>query len=189
MSIVKNIFWILLFINSLLNAQVIDKNLSFKKADFLKPKYKFSAGSNFIYVPSLRSGINIYAVPSISFALTQRLSAEAGIIATTSVMPGNFPYEINAAKRNYGNLAVFGSTIYQATPKLTIYGTGIKQLIDKPSYFPFPPTQPNSFTLGTSFKLSKGLTIGASFQISEGYYTNSFLPGRERKVFYSPFIW
>jgi hypothetical protein len=189
MKLGKYIYLVLLFIPAILFAQEDEKISSPEKDKLYKPQYHFNLGSSYSYFPSLGGGMNMFASPSVSVPLSKRIFVEGGIIASTSILPGFSPFEINQSVKNFNSLAIYGSTLYQVTPKLTIYGTGIKQLMNTKLPFPNSSMNPNSFSIGSYLRLGNNITIGASINMSDNYNFDS--PFRSGSYFMnnSPFFW
>ena len=185
----KYIFWILILISSISFAQDIPDKPSAGKTILFKPQYHFNIGSSYSYFPSFGSGMNLYAAPSFSMPVSKRIFIEGGIIASTTVLPGISFYEDNFPVRNFNSLAIYGSTFYQLTPRLTIYGSGIRQLMNTKLPLPYSPMNQNSFTIGSTFKLGNSVTIGASINMSDSYNFYSPFPYHPARLNSSPFNW
>jgi hypothetical protein len=185
----KYIVWILLFIPSILSAQNDEKISSQEMNRLFKPQYHFNIGSSYSYFPSFGGGMNMFASPSVSIPLSKRIFVEGGIIASTSIIPGLSPLEINHSVNNFNSLAIYGSTIYQITPKLSVYGTGIKQLMNTKLPYPYSSLNQNSFSVGSTFKLGNNITIGASINMSDkSNFYSPFHPG-SAGIMNSPIFW
>lgn len=179
----------MLFIPAILFAQDVEKISSPQLIKLYKPQYHFNVGSSYSYFPSLGSGMNMFASPSVSIPLSRRVFVEGGIIASSSIIPGLSPFEINHTVRNFNSLAIYGSTLFQVTPKLTVYGTGIRQLMNTKLPFPYSPMNQNSFSIGSTLKLSNNISIGASINMSDNYNFYSPFPYRNAGISNSPFTW
>jgi hypothetical protein len=143
----KYICWILLFIPAILFAQNDEKISSPEMNNLYKPQYHFNFGSSYSYFPSFGGGMNMFASPSVTIPLSKRIFVDGGIIASTSLLPGLSSLELNNKVSNFKSLAIYGSTIYQVSPKLIVYGTGVKQLVNTKLPYPYSSLNHNSFSL------------------------------------------
>ena len=177
MNIFKITFILLLLVPVTSIAQDSNKydsldNLSSKR--FI-PVYRVNIGSSITYFQKGVTGSNFFITPSFSMPITKKFSFEGGLIASINNLPG-FPLNENFPTQRFNNLSVFGSTIYQVSPRLMIYATGIKQISNTPLPTHFSNIPQNSFNFGSSLKLGKGLTIGASIHMSNYYNLYSPIP-------------
>ena len=163
---------------------VTNQNLS-----LFKPRFHLNLGSNYFYMPSFGGNMNMFASPSVSIPLSKKFSVEAGILASSSMLQGFTPFEMNHSARNFNSLSIYGSTFYQVTPKLTLYGTGIRQLMNTKIPYPYSPMNKNSFSVGSYLKLGNNITIGASFSMSDSYNFYYPYPSRNAGKINSPLAW
>ena len=189
----KYLLCIMILIPSFLYSQdkgkMDEKVVTYQNLPLFKPRFHLNLGSNYFYMPSFGGNMNMFASPSVSIPLSKRFSVEGGILASTSILPGFTPLEMNHSVRNFNSLSIYGSTIYQVTPKLTVYGTGIRQLMNTKLPFPYSPFNQNSFSVGSYLKLGNNITIGASFKMSDNNYFYSPFPSRNAGIINSPFAW
>lgn len=172
-----------------LSGQTTDKmNLPLNENSF-KPKYHLQFGSSLLFSPAFGSTMNLYANPSFQVPLSKRFSAEAGIIASTSFLPGSYAGESDPFHGKYNSFAIYGTALYQAAPNLTIYGTGIRQLMKTYPQIPVYGYPQNSFTLGTNLKVSHNITIGASVHFSDSYHNYLPFPGSYQRGFFPSYAW
>jgi len=150
--------------------------------------FGLSAGTSFSYMKGFGSGISLYAAPMYSLAVTSRLSAHAGLIASTytGLTPGTYSTEYGLPP-GFRSLAVFGAASYRMTERLTVHGSGVKYLInsDVPPLVALPP---DHFTVGATYKLGDNISIGASLRMDRGhgYYPVSPL---QNPYYSSPILW
>lgn len=189
MRIKRYIFCLLIILPGLIIAQVPDKTTPRPEIKLYKPDYHFYLGGNYSYFPSTGNLMSLFATHSVFIPLSKRFSAEGGIIASNSMVPVYFTGELNRTFKNYSTLAIYGSTIYQLTPNLTLYSTGTKQLFNTSGFYPLNVFPRNSFTFGTSYKIGKGFTVGTSIHISEGYGYGIPGPRNDRSILYPSFPW
>ncbi len=185
----KNIFWIVLFISSLSVGQDMKNISSGEEIKLFKPKFNLNIGSSFSYLPSIGSGMNMFAAPSFSMPLSKRIFMEGGIIVSTNTLPGLPSYETNFPARNFSSLAIYGTSLYQLSPRLTIYGSAIRQLVNTKLPFPYSPMNQNSFSIGSILRLGNNITVGASVNMSDNRYFYSPFPYIPAGLKSSPFNW
>ena len=189
----KYLLCILILIPALLYSQDNDKLdervVTYQNLPLFKPKFHLILGSNYLYMPSFGGNMNMFASPSVTIPLSKRFSFEGGIMASTSILQGFTPFEMNHSVRNFNSLSIYGSTIYQVTPKLTVYGTGIRQLMNTKLPYPYSSLNQNSFSVGSYLKLGNNITIGASFNMSDNYNFFSPFPSGNTGIVNSPFAW
>jgi hypothetical protein len=172
--------FILLLIPFLATAQVKENVLSpemyhNETPGRFTPMFHINTGSNFMFMPGFGNGMNFYVNPSVTMPVTKKLFVEGGIVASSSMMPGRFPFQPENGNRNFNNLTIYGSTMYQLSPRLMIYGSGVKSIVSRELPMPDFYRPGNSFTLGSSFKLSSNITIGAAVHVSDyNYFYNPF---------------
>jgi hypothetical protein len=185
----KYIFWILVLFSSVAFAQDIPDKYAPGKTTKFQPQYHFNIGSSYSFSPSFGGGMNMYASPSFSMPLSKRVFVEGGIIASTSVLPGISLYETNFPVRNFNSLAIYGSAFYQITPGLTVYGSGIRQIINSRLPLPYSPMNQNTYTIGSTLKLGHNITIGASIHMFENNNFFSPIPYYPARFNSNPFNW
>jgi hypothetical protein len=150
--------------------------------------FGLSVGTGFSYMRGYGSGLSLYAAPTYSLALTPRLSAHAGLIASTYTGLNPGPAETGYGESPvFKSLAVFGAASYRMTERLTVHGAGVKYLLNYPTP-PLMAVPPDHFTVGATYRLGDHIFIGASLHMNRanGYYPVSSFPG-----FYhpSPYEW
>ncbi len=185
----KFFFCVFLFFPAFVYSQ--DTN-DFSSADHLKllsPQYHLSIGSSFMYFSTQGSGMNFFAAPNILVPLTKRISVNGGIIFSNNIINSNLNNELSLPVRNLVGLDIYGSTIYQLTPKIVLYGAAMKQFLSAPGNVNHPLISQDSYTFGSSLKISKGITIDASVHISEGYPFYPPMRLRNSNTVISPYIW
>jgi len=142
----------------------------------LRPHWNFSVGSSYYYMPGFGSALTTSIRPSVTFPLNNKLSLQGGIITgrtySSSIGLLENTYQ---PMGGYNSFALYGSATYQINEKMTIFGSGVKNLTEFPGNYPLRSYPPDYFNIGTQFKLGDNVTIGASFHMEE------------RNPYYSPF--
>ncbi len=150
----------------------------------LKPRLNYIIGSNFLAVPHLGSISAFTISPSLSVPLSPKLSVDGGIIAGYYY---SAPWKSNNDGLAYGSfnsLSVYGSASYSINPKLTLYGSAVKQLSGTSPFSVLPKT---SYSIGSSYNFGN-FSIGVSVQTSkwDDNYNTPF-PLNGTQGFFTPF--
>jgi hypothetical protein len=150
----------------------------------LKPKLYYSVESTFIIVPHLGTVTGFTLSPFLSVPLSPKLSVDGGIIAGHFYSAlGNFNPE-GSLNGEFNELSVYGSASYHINSQLTVYGTGIKQLIGTSPFYFLPKS---SYSIGSSYNFGN-FSIGVTLQRSEWNGILSPLPFTGSQGFYSPYM-
>jgi len=153
-----------------------------------------NAGTGYSIAGGYGSGMNFYAAPVLSVPLANRLTLHAGIVASTFYpVSGHFQNE-EGFPGMHSSLALFTAASYRMNERLTLHGSGIKQLVKAPLNSPFSSYPVDNLSLGATFRLGNNLTIGASVNINNrnSYYSPYFMPyGNSFGGFNpcAPFLW
>ena len=136
----------------------------------LKPRMNYSLGSSVTVFPHIGTITGVTISPFLSVPLSPRLSVDAGFIAGRyySTIPAFNPE--GQTFGTFNQLSVYGSASYRINPQLTIYGSGIKSLVNSSPLNLLPKS---SYTLGTSYNFGS-FTLGASIHVAK--WDNSMLP-------------
>jgi hypothetical protein len=149
----------------------------------LKPSLHYSIGSTFLVVPHRGSVTGFNISPFLSIPLSPKWSVEGGIIAGRYY---STLWNINQEGTQYGafnELSLYASASYHFNSKLTLYGTGIKQLAGTSPYNFLPKS---SYSIGSTYNFGS-FSIGVAVQVSK--WDNSFspFPINGSQGFYSPY--
>jgi len=151
----------------------------------LKPQLHYSLGSTFTVIPHYGTIAGIEFTPFLLVPVTPKLSFEGGIAAGRyySAVPNLNPE--GAKNSSFNELSIWGSASYHVNPQLTIYGAGIKKLVNTSPYNYLPDTR---YTIGSTYRFGN-FSIGASVEMSK--WDNSFnpLPINSSRGFHSPYSW
>jgi len=149
----------------------------------LKPNLHYSIGSTFVVVPHLGNVTGFTISPYLSIPLSPKLSVDGGIIAGR-FYPAfrNFSQEGEMCGAFIG-LSVYGSASYHLNSRLTLYGTGIKQLAGTSPLYIFPKS---SYTFGSTYNFGS-FSIGFALQMSKWDNTGSPFLINGSQGFYSPY--
>jgi len=153
-----------------------------KKVD-LKPELHYMVGSTFTVVPHLGTVTGFTLSPFLSVPLSPKLSVDGGIIAGryySSLRNSNPEGAIYGA---FNELSVYGSAIYHINSQLTLYGTGIKQLIGNS---PFNTLPNSSYMIGSTYNFGN-FSIGVTLQRSNWNNFANPLPFNGSQGFFSPY--
>jgi len=153
-----------------------------KKVD-LKPRFVYSVGSSFMFVPHLGNVTSFTVANSLSVPITPRLSVNGGIIAGrlySSLWNSNTEGSMYSS---FNELSVYGSASYLVNPRLTLYGMGIRQIAGTSPFFSLPKS---SYTIGSSYNFGS-FSIGVSVQMSKWNNDFSPFPINGSRGFYPPF--
>jgi hypothetical protein len=142
-----------------------------KVAELKRGHWDFSVGTSFSFMKGYGSGMMYYAAPGYILPLSNRWTLQGGMImgyyhglnyldTGESLWPGS-----------YTNLAVYGAASYRMNDRLTLHGTGMKQLVEGP-ITPFTPYPMDDLSLGATYRIGKNISIGASVHMRNynGYY-------------------
>lgn len=149
----------------------------------LKPSLHYSIGSSFLVVPHLGNVTGFTISPYLSIPLSPKWSVDGGIIAGRyypSFKNFNPEGEIYGG---FNELSIYGSASYHLNSKLTLYGTGIKQLAGTSPFYSIPKS---SYTFGSTYNFGS-FSIGVALQMSKWDNTRSPFPINGSQGFYSPF--
>ena len=149
----------------------------------LKPSLHYSIGSTFLVVPHLGSVTGFTLTPFLSIPLSPKWSVEGGIIAGRYY---SSLWDINQEGTSYGvlnELSLYASASYHFNSRLTLYGTGIKQLAGT-SPINFLPK--SSYAIGSTYNFGS-FSIGVALQVSKWNNSLSPFPINGSQGFYSPF--
>jgi hypothetical protein len=149
----------------------------------LKPNLNYSVGSTFIIVPHSGTVTGFTLSPSLSIPLSPKLSVNGGIIAGHfySGLSGFNPEgAINGA---FNVLSAYGSASYNISSKLTVYGTGIKQLAGTSPLYSLPKS---SYAIGSIYNFGN-FSVGVTLQVSKWNDNLSPLPFNVTQGFNSPY--
>ena len=153
-----------------------------QKAD-LKPKLYYSVGSTFIIVPQLGTVTGFTISPFLSIPLSPKWSIDGGIIAGRFYSAlRNFNPE-GAIDGAFNELSVYGSASYHISSKMTLNGTGIKQLTGNSPLNYLPKS---SYAIGSTYNFGT-FSIGVTLQMSKWNNNHSPLPFDGTQGFYSPY--
>jgi hypothetical protein len=149
----------------------------------LKPALHYSVGSTFTVIPHLGSVTGFTISPSLSVALSPKLSFEGGIIAGrfySTFSDFNLEREISGS---FSELDIYGTARYHVSSKLTLYGTGIKQLTSTSPFFSLPKS---SYSIGSDYKFGN-FSVGLSLHISKWNNNLSPMSLSDHQGFFPPF--
>jgi hypothetical protein len=149
----------------------------------LKPGLNYSVGSTFMIVPHIGTVTGFTLSPSFSIPLSPKLSVEGGIIAGRYYSTlSDFNPEV-AKNGAFNELSVYGSAIYHVSPQLTLYGTGIRQLIGTSPLYSIPKS---SYAIGSTYNFGN-FSVGFTLQMSKWDNNLSPMPFNSAQGFYSPY--
>jgi hypothetical protein len=135
------------------------------------PRINYSVGSNYTFIPRYGSITGFNASTFVSYPVTSKMSVQGGLIAGMyyPVMKNSFTE--SGINNSCNTLSLFGSASYQLNKRLTVYGTGIRQLAGSVSMYNMPT---NSFSIGSTLNFGT-FSIGAEIQMSDwnNYYSPS----------------
>ena len=130
---------------------------------FFKPRANYYIGSSFMVVPRLGSISSLNFSPSLYVPLSPGLSVQGGIIASYYYTA---PLKSGSDGLAYGfftGVSVYGSANYLVSPRLTLYGSAIKQISGTPQFNSLPIS---SYTIGSSYNFGS-FSVGVSFQATK----------------------
>jgi len=137
-----------------------------------KPVLHYSIGSTFTYIPGHGSVTGLTISPFYSFPLNPKVSVEAGIIAGRYFSNLNNTFQELRYGSSFNSLSVFGSATYHLNKRLSLYGTGIKQLAGS---MPMYNLSGNRFSVGSTLDFGN-FRIGAEISVSDRYNYYSPFP-------------
>ncbi len=154
----------------------------------LKPHWNVMMGSNFNYSSAFGSSTGIFVAPMVSIPLNNRLSLRGGVVASHTNLYSMGMSEALVPFQNFNELSVFGSASYMLSENVEVYGTATRRLKELPVVpYPFMPSSPNSFTIGTNWRIGNNISIGASFTKTDRYFpfynTSPITPHGSRSFF------
>ena len=149
----------------------------------LKPHWNLMLGSNFNFSKSFGSSTGIFLAPMLTLPLNNRLSLRGGIVASHTYLYGMGMPDEFVSFNSFNDLSVFGTASYMLSENFEVYGTATKRLTELP-LIPYPSmlsTSPNSFTIGTNWRIGNNISVGASFTKTDRYFpfynSSPFTPG------------
>ena len=151
----------------------------------IKPQLHYNIASSFIYIPRYGSVTGLTFSPCLSYPISPKISIEAGLIA------GRYYFTLKNLSReavnnnSFNALSIYGSATYYLNERLSVFGTGIKQLAGSMPLFNSPTS---SFTFGSTFNFGN-FSIGAAIQRSD--WNNYYSPNRYggNPDYFSSFPW
>lgn len=180
---------LIVFLVSLFSVQAFSQQINYRDSlsvdnsqkVILKPHLHYSIGSTFLFVPHVGSVTGVTMTPYLSIPLSPKLSVEGGIIAGRyySSFGSNNEGGING---EFSTISIFGSASYHVSPKLTLYGAGIKQVTGNS---PFNMLPKSSYILGSDYNFGN-FKIGVSVEMSKWNNNLSPLPFNNSQGFSSP---
>lgn len=182
------ILFCLILLPLAVNAQVNDgkfENSLVYDHDLFNPHFNLNIGTSFNYSPVIGAGTMLTVSPSFSLPVTRRISVNGGIIASGTMLPslaGKLPMEPVFKPGTFNSLSLYGTTVYQLSPGIIIYGTGFKQLTKNNLPYSFNPFPQSSITVGSRYKIGDNITVGASVNMSQ--YNNFYSPYNNLPGFY-----
>jgi hypothetical protein len=151
----------------------------------MKPQLHYSVSSTFTAIPHFGTVMGFTISPFLSVPLSTKLSVNGGIIAGRYYSAFQNINTESIINESFTGLSVYGSAIYFFNPRLTVYGSGIKQLTGTS---PFNLLPKSSYTIGSSFNFGS-FSIGAALQVTKRNNIFSPFPTNVSHEFYSPFDW
>jgi hypothetical protein len=151
----------------------------------LKPRMHYSIGSSFTYIPRYGSVTGLTLSPIYIYPVSSKFSLEAGLIAGRY-----FPFMKNSSPETginnpFNSVAVFGSARYQLNQRLSVYGTGTRQIIGTHPLFNLPTS---SFSVGSTLDFGN-FSIGAEIRMSDRNYYYSPDPFGGNSRYFPSFPW
>jgi len=148
------------------NDSLINSNLPIKKTPILN----YSIGSQFTYIPGVGniSGMNVSAF--YKQQVNPRFYVLGGLIASRNYLSLKNQFENLPSKSSFNDLSVYGSAVYKLNQRLSVYGTGTRQLLNSTPYFELPK---NTFSFGSNIDFGN-FSIGAEIRFND--YSNSSSP-------------
>lgn len=136
-----------------------------------KTEFHYTVGSSFTYLPRYGSITGLTVSPFLRYPVTPKFSVEAGLIAGRFYPRMKNSLQESGINNSFNSLAVFGSANYQLNKRLSIYGTGIRQLAGAMPLYNLPTS---SFSFGSSLNFGN-FTVGAEIRVSDwsNPYTDS----------------
>jgi hypothetical protein len=136
-----------------------------------RPQLHYSVGSSFTFIPRYGSITGFNASTYLSYPLTPKLSVEGGFIAGHFYPSLKNSLGESGFNNSFCTFSVYGSASYQLNKRLTVYGTGIKQLAGLMPLYNMPTS---SFSIGSTLNFGT-FSIGAEIQMSDwnNYYSPS----------------
>jgi hypothetical protein len=149
----------------------------------LKPRMNYSVGSTFMYVPNMGTVTGFTLSPSFSIPVSPGLSVEGGIIAGRYYTGISGISPENSKNSSFSELSVYGSVSYNISSKLTVYGSGIKQLASASPLYSLPKS---SYAIGSTYNFGN-FSVGVTLQMSKWNDNLNPFPLNGPRGFYSPF--
>jgi hypothetical protein len=153
----------------------------------LKPRLNYTAGSSFMFMPHVGSVTGITLTPQISVPLTPKLSVDGGIIAghyysTFKNLSGDGLLN-GSFNGTFNTISLYGSATYYLNPRLTLYGSGIRQLAGNS---PFNAIPKSSYSIGSAYNFGS-FSIGVTVHMTNWNNTPGLMPFNSTRGLYSPF--
>jgi len=146
----------------------------------MKPGLHYSVGSSFSYIPRYGSVTGLNASAFFAYPLTPGFTLEGGLVAGRYYPTlKNFNSESGTAP-SFNTLSMYGSARYQVNRRLSVYGTGMKQLAGAIPLYNLPS---GSFSFGSTLDFGN-FSFGAEIRMTDrNYYYNSTPIGGNRFFF------
>ena len=150
-----------------------------------KPQLHYSIGSSFTYIPRYGSVTGLTLSPYYSYPVSSKFSIEAGLMAGRfyPIMKNAFPE--SGINNPFNSVSVFGSARYQLNQRLSVYGTGTRQIIGSHPLYNFPTS---SFSVGSTLDFGN-FSIGAEIRMSDQNYYNSAYPFGGNRGYFPSYPW
>jgi hypothetical protein len=149
----------------------------------LKARLSYSVGSSYIYIPHMGTVTGFTVAPSVSLPLSPKLRLEGGIIAGRFYpsFRGLSPEGLSGYAFN--SVSLYASAIYQVSPQLIIYGSGVKQVSGGYQFTMLPKS---SYSLGSRYNFG-GFSVGVTVQVSDRINYPGTLPFNSPRGLTSPY--
>lgn len=141
------------------------------------PHFGLQMGSGLSYSPVTGALPFAYVSPGLSYPLSSRLSVHGGMVFSTSFFPQTSSDFKVTGVSPYTSLSLYTAASYRLDERLTLYGAGMKRVINLNSSTPLIEfSSVSAFSFGASYKLGNNITIGAGVVISDGWNPYPFAP-------------
>jgi hypothetical protein len=159
----------------------------YNSRELLKPRLNYTAGSSFMFMPHFGSVTGITLTPQISLPLTSKLTVDGGIsaghyysafknLSGDGLLNGSF-------NGTFNTISLYGSATYYLNPRLTLYGSGIRQLAGNS---PFNAIPKSSYSIGSAYNFGS-FSIGVTVHMTNWSNTPGLMPFNSTRGLYSPF--
>jgi hypothetical protein len=153
----------------------------------LKPTLNYAAGTSFMFMPHIGSVTGITLTPQVSVPLSSKLTVDGGIIAghyySAFTTPGNDGLAKGSFNGTFNTISLYGSATYYLNPRLTLYGSGIRQLAGNS---PFNAIPKSSYSIGSAYNFGS-FSIGVTVHMTNWNNTPGLIPFNSTRGLYSPF--